>query len=162
MIEILKGWNFSPILGGGHVDGDIDYTNVLPVSFADVPPGGQHNGVWQNCGIYDEPIRPENAIHSLEHGAVWITYNPSLPEEQLETLREVIRQQRRNRGLAMMLLSPLEGQSSPIVLTAWRVQLRVDDASDERIVEFARAYQVGPFTPEPGATCDRGVGNPLS
>jgi len=42
------------------------------------------------------------------------------------------------------------------------VQLSVEDASDERIADFAGAYQRGPFTPEPGATCGQGIGEPLS
>lgn len=141
--------------GRGHVDGDIAYTQDIPV-------GGTHNPVWQNCGIYDEPVRKENAVHSLEHGAVWIAYQSDLPENQVETLRNLVRQERRNRGEAMVLLSPQPDIENPIVVTAWRVQLRLDDANDERLPDFLSAYQRGPFTPEPGAACTSGVGTPLS
>ena len=50
------------------------------------PVGGPHSGTWQNCGIYEAPINNENGVHSLEHGAVWITYDPSLPQEDIDTL----------------------------------------------------------------------------
>ena len=40
------------------------------------PPGGVHAPFWQNCGIYTEPVEAKNALHSLEHGAVWLTYDP--------------------------------------------------------------------------------------
>ena len=63
-----------------HVDGDIHEDG-------DVPAGGPHAEVWQNCGYYDVEIESENAVHSLEHGAVWITYEPGLAEDQLRTLR---------------------------------------------------------------------------
>jgi len=50
---------------------------------------------------------------------------------------------------------------SPIVATAWRVQLNLDDAADERLVQFVNKYQKGPFTPEPGANCVGGIGEPI-
>jgi hypothetical protein len=119
------------------------------------PVGGSHNPAWQNCGIYDEPIAIENALHSLEHGAMWLTYHPDLPQEDVETLREYV------RGEDFALMSPYPGLQSPVVLTAWEVQLELDDVDDDRIPEFVERYQQGPTTPELGATCWDGVGTPI-
>lgn len=119
------------------------------------PAGGVHNPAWQNCGAYDTPIRDENAVHSLEHGAVWITYLPDLPENQVDQLRNITR-----RG-SHRLLSPYLDQESPIVLTVWGYRLQVDDAEDGRINQFLRNYEQGPESPEPGARCSGGVGQPL-
>lgn len=119
------------------------------------PAGGVHNPAWQNCGAYDTPIRDENAVHSLEHGAVWITYLPDLPENQVDQLRNITQ-----RG-SHRLLSPYPDQESPIVLTAWGYRLQVDDAEDGRINQFLRNYEQGPESPEPGARCSGGVGQPL-
>ena len=151
----IEGVQFLPDPGRGHANGDLEYAS-------EVPSGGVHNPVWQNCGIYDEPIRRENAIHSLEHGAVWVAYEPGLPADQVEVLRETVTQARRTFGQPMVLLSPQPDLEAPIVLAAWRVRLEVEAASDERISDFLAAYQVGPFTPEPGASCQNGVGTPLS
>ncbi len=126
-----------------------DTSNGLP------PAGGIHNPRWQNCGIYDEPVDSEHAVHSLEHGAVWLTYNPDLPVDQVEKLRSMA------RGEAFVLMSPFENQASPIVLTAWGLQLEVESADDGRIPNFIEVYQLGPQTPERGATCANGVGEPL-
>lgn len=126
------------------------------VEAGDLPPvGGIHSPEWQNCGIYDEPVSIENAVHSLEHGAMWLTYQPDLPQEDLDSLREQV------RGEDYVLMSPYPGLKSPVVLTAWEVQLEVDSVQDDRIKEFVDRYQQGPTTPEPGATCQDGVGTPI-
>ena len=53
-------------LARDHVVGKVTYAQMPPV-------GGKHSAVWQNCGIYSAPVANENAVHSMEHGAVWIT-----------------------------------------------------------------------------------------
>jgi hypothetical protein len=58
---------------------------------SELPPvGGIHSGIWQNCGIYDEPVLAKNAVHSMEHGAVWITYRPDLPAGDVDRLRDTV------------------------------------------------------------------------
>ncbi|MEM7334628.1 MAG: DUF3105 domain-containing protein [Chloroflexota bacterium] len=117
------------------------------------PMGGVHQPNWQNCGIYDSPVAPEFAIHSMEHGAVWITYNPELAGNEVSELEDVA------RGDNYLLLSPYPGQASPIVLTVWDRQLELTSATDEKIDDFIRAYrrQRGP---ERTATCINGIGLP--
>jgi hypothetical protein len=129
----------------------------ITYDFTALPPvGGTHNPAWQNCGIYEEPVEAQYTIHSMEHGAVWITYQPDLPQEQIDQLQETV------RGQNFLLLTPWPNLQSPIVLTAWGLQLEVDSADDERIDQFIERYQVGPQTPERGATCTNGVGEPLA
>jgi hypothetical protein len=151
----IEGVEILPDPGQGHIEGDISYA-------VGEPAGGPHNPTWLNCGIYAEPVRVENVVHSLEHGAVWIAYRPNLSEDQVEMLREIVRQERRNRREPLIVLAPKADLEDPIVLTAWRVQLRLDDAADERVGEFLDRFQRGPFTPEPGAPCTEGAGEPLS
>lgn len=118
------------------------------------PAGGVHFDRWQNCGVYEEPIETGHAVHSLEHGAVWITYQPDLSPSEVSQLQERVNQQ------TYLLLSPYPGQASPIVLTAWGVQLELESASDGRVESFITRYRLGPTTPEPGAACTGGVGDP--
>jgi hypothetical protein len=135
-------------LSRDHVDGPVTYPQVPPV-------GGPHNPVWMNCGIYDKPIPNENAVHSLEHGAVWITYLPDLPEAAVEQLRGLV------RGHDHALLSPYPGLPAPVVASAWGVQLRATGADDPRLAKFVATYENGPQTPEPGAVCSGAKGVPL-
>ncbi|RJL32530.1 DUF3105 domain-containing protein [Bailinhaonella thermotolerans] len=118
------------------------------VQYKETPPaGGPHDQEWQNCGIYDKPIRNEHAVHSLEHGAVWITYKPDLPKDQVETLRETVG----NDGY--LLLSPYEGLPAPVVASSWGRQIKLDGADDPRLKEFIKKYKQAPDTPELGASC---------
>ena len=126
-----------------------------PVDYPQSPPvGGPHNPIWQNCGFYSQPVRNEYAVHSMEHGAVWITYAPDLPKDQVETLRDIAH---RN---SYVLVSPYSDLPSQVVASAWGKQLRLNSADDPRLEQFVRAYQQGPQNPEPGAPCNGGVGSP--
>lgn len=124
------------------------HDNNMRYEFGGLPPaGGIHHDIWQNCGIYDEPVQTEHVIHSMEHGAVWITYHPDLPQDQVNQLQSLV------RGQTYILLSPYPDQDAPIALTAWGVQLAVDSANDNRISRFIDLYRLGPQTPERGGAC---------
>lgn len=145
----LEGLQQYENLSRDHVQRSVDYEQNPPA-------GGPHRPVWLNCGRYDEPVPNENAVHSLEHGTVWITYRPDLPDEQVETLRD------RVRGEQFMLLSPYPDLPAPVVASAWGLQLQLENADDSRLDQFVREYRRGPQTPEPRASCTNGVGNPIS
>jgi Protein of unknown function (DUF3105) len=132
---------------GQHTEGDVDYAQTPPA-------GGEHNPVWQNCGFYAEPVRDESAVHSLEHGAVWITYTSDVPQNEIERLREL------SESNSYVLVSPYPDQDSPVVATAWGKQLKLESAEDPDLERFVNAYMQGPQTPEPGAACSGGTGDP--
>lgn len=148
--EVIEDLSRSIGLSRGH-DETVDYSG------GELPPvGGIHSGVWQNCGIYDEPILAKNAVHSMEHGAVWIAYNPQMTDVEVDELQQAV------RGQSYTLLSPYPDLKSPIVLTAWGIQLELESADDDRIATFIDSYQQGPQTPEQGASCVNGTGSPVS
>jgi hypothetical protein len=130
-----------------HTQANVDYEQNPPV-------GGEHNPVWQNCGYYAQPIADENAVHSLEHGAVWITYSPDLPQDEVEHLRDLAENE------SYLLVSPRENLPSPVVASAWGKQLTLESADDPDLERFIEAYAQGPQTPEKGATCSGGLGQP--
>lgn len=126
-----------------HTQGRVDYETYPPA-------GGDHFPVWQNCGAYDEPVVDEMAVHSLEHGAVWIAYRDDLPADQVARIEELAGSE------TYVLASPYPGLRAPVVMTAWERQLDLDDVDDERFDAFLEAYLGGPAAPEPGAPCDGG------
>ncbi len=130
-----------------HTEGAINYPQTPPA-------GGNHNPVWQNSGFYADPVRNETAVHTMEHGAVWITYRPGLAQAQKDALRQLA------QSRDCIIASPYPDLSVPVVASAWGVQLQLDSADDPRLEQFVRAYRIGPQTPEPGAACSGGVGEP--
>lgn len=133
-----------------------------PVSYPQSPPvGGKHAGTRLNCGVYPSPVPNENAVHSLEHGAVWLAYRPDLPAADVTRLRDLVAAQ----GPAIrsyVILSPYDGLQAPVVASAWGKQARLDGAADPDLEKFVRQYAQGPQTPEPGAVCTGGVGQPAT
>jgi hypothetical protein len=132
---------------GVHAEENVDYAQNPPA-------GGAHNPAWQNCGFYAEPVRNETAVHSLEHGAVWITYRSDLPQDEIERLRDLTQHN------DYMLVSPYPDLDSPVMASAWGKQLSLEGADDPDLERFINAYSQGPQTPEPGAPCTHGVGQP--
>jgi len=130
-----------------HVQSAVDYTMTPPA-------GGPHNPSWLNCGIYEEEVPAEYAVHSLEHGAVWVTYDPELVTGgDLTALRDAM-------PSTYMILSPFEGLGSPVVASAWGVQVALDGVDDPRLREFIIKYRASPNAPEPGALCSQALDGP--
>ncbi|WP_404380086.1 DUF3105 domain-containing protein [Knoellia locipacati] len=139
-LEAVKDYKYE---AGAHVQ--------TPVTYKESPPvGGEHNPVWLNCGVYDVPVPTENAVHSLEHGAVWITYQPDLAAAEVDKLKDVT-------PSTYAVLSPFEGLPAPVVVSSWGHQLQLTGADDPRLEEFIQEYRQGPGTPEPGALCTNGT-----
>jgi Protein of unknown function (DUF3105) len=134
-------------LARDHVSGAVSYPQTPPA-------GGQHSGVWQNCGVYSAPVANENAVHSLEHGAMWITYQPTLPADQLALVKAAV------AGMPYALVSPYPGLPSPVVATVWGQQLKLPTAGDPRLKTFIDMFKSGLRAPEPGGECTGGLGTP--
>jgi hypothetical protein len=100
--------------------------------------------------VYAAEIPKEQATHSMEHGAVWVTYNPSLPKDQIAELAKKV------DGKSFMLMSPYPGLDKPISLQAWGYQLKVDSAGDGRIDDFIGALRQN-TSQEPQAGCSSGI-----
>lgn len=130
--------------GKTHVDHTVDYAQTPPV-------GGDHAAVWQTCGFYERPIVTEAGVHSMEHGAVWITFRADLPADQIAQIQAYAEQ-------AYTLASPWDGDlPAPIVLSAWGAQLQLDTLPDAKADEFITTYRQALSAPEPGAPCDGGT-----
>jgi hypothetical protein len=128
------------------VEGPIDYERHPPTN-------GDHDPLWQNCGFYEEPIEDRHAVHSMDHGVVWITYRPDLPERQIKSLRPYGKEN-------YVIASLYPGQDAPVIATSWRVQLELDGADDPRLRRFVDQFRISELAPLSGNRCTLGVGKP--
>ncbi|MFF5026229.1 DUF3105 domain-containing protein [Streptomyces collinus] len=135
--------------------GKLSRTHVTTkVSYPMHPPvGGNHNPVWLNCNgdVYPKPVQDENAVHALEHGAVWVTYTAKAPKADVDALAAKVKK------TPYSLMSPYENQATPLILSAWGHQVSVKSASDPEVDKFFATYVQGKQTPEPGASCTGGM-----
>jgi len=130
-----------------HVQSTVDYEMTPPA-------GGPHNPSWLNCGIYEEEVPAEYAVHSLEHGAVWVTYDPELVSgADLDALRNEMPR-------TYVMLSPFSGLGSPIVASGWGVQVALDGVDDPRLNDFIVKYRLSPDVPEAGGLCSQALDGP--
>ncbi|ALV33550.1 DUF3105 domain-containing protein [Streptomyces sp. CdTB01] len=140
-----KTWDAKK-LGRTHVTGTVKYPMNPPV-------GGNHNQAWMTCDgtVYTTAVPNENAVHSLEHGAVWVTYNDKATDADVKKLADKVAK------TPYTLMSPDKTQSGTVMLSAWGHQLSVNSASDARVEQFLSKYVQGTQTPEPGAACTGGL-----
>ncbi|PVY31218.1 DUF3105 domain-containing protein [Williamsia muralis] len=130
------------------------------VAYDQSPPfGGPHDAVWAACTgiVYPNQLRTENAVHALEHGAVWISYNPdTIAPGDLDILQDKV------EGEPYMLMSPYPGLDTPISLQSWGHQLKLDSAGDERVDQFIEALRQnsnsGVYPGQPDATAYPEIG----
>lgn len=143
----IKGLKTYSNLTSTHVNTAVTYAQTPPV-------GGDHAAAWLNCGIYDQPVPNENAVHDLEHGAVWITYDANkVKGDDLAKLRSSV-------PSTYITMSPFAGLPSPVVASAWGAQVQLTGVDDARLQQFIDKYRPGTTAPEPGAPCTGGVNAP--
>ncbi len=141
--KAINGVVFKKELDHTHVTSAVKYNTSPPI-------GGNHSQVWADCSgtVYAKQIANENAVHPLEHGAVWITYRPGLDAASIATLSKLV------TGQNYTLMSPYAGLKTPISLQAWNYQLFVNSATDPRIAAFIKALRNNPgTTPEYPGNC---------
>ena len=107
-----------------------------PVTYPQTPPvGGPHHASWETCVFRERPVPSESAVHSLEHGAIWITYRPDVPADQLKVLSDLAGSRK-----DVLVSRWDDGLPAPVVASSWGRQLKLDSTTDPRLMQFVRAF----------------------
>lgn len=101
------------------------------------PTSGPHSAPmpWQ---IYDNDIGDSNAIHNLEHGGIYVAYRYDLPAEQIERLKALFSVPSSRPGFSptKVLVAPRSDNRSPIVVSSWKKNLKLDAFDEEKLVAY--------------------------
>lgn len=134
-------------LDATHREGRVNYAQTPPV-------GGPHNPAWLNCGVYSQEQVDEHAVHSLEHGAVWITYDPAFTTDaEVDALVKLAPE-------TYTIVSPYPGIGEAMAVSAWGAQLRFTDVDDPAVLDFLDEFWRSPSSPEPNAPCTGAIEGP--
>lgn len=129
----------APAVTGEHVVTAVDYTG-----YSNPPSYGPHHGFLQDdqgnsitprpTGIYESEQPDEDLVHNLEHGHVWISYNPALlSDADTAALTEFVSAGGEDTGV---ILTPRSRNTAAIVITSWMHQLALDNFVAETIRDF--------------------------
>jgi hypothetical protein len=99
------------------------------------PTSGTHAASSPRCGIFTQQIPAELAVHSLEHGAVVIWYQPSLAAEEISALAGMV-----SRFDDRVILSPNGELTHPVVATGW-TRLKAYNGADPELEQFIETYR---------------------
>ncbi len=97
------------------------------------PAGGNHYGESTvHAGFYDKPIDDGYIVHSLEHGAAILWYDPKLlNSSQFNDLKAIFSQQ---SGKAIMM--PRSSMDVPVALSSWGRVLKLKTIDKKQISAF--------------------------
>jgi hypothetical protein len=133
---LLTGVERVPSQGTDHVprETDLDYDRVPPLS-------GPHYAGTVDAGFYEETQPLGDVVHTLEHGAVVVYYDPgALTPAAERSLREWAVAHDGHWSSVVVVPNPDADPESAYVLTAWRTELRLDSYDPDVVRAFLAEY----------------------
>jgi Protein of unknown function (DUF3105) len=130
-----------------HVLADLDYDRPAP-SGGDHPPAPY----WLTCGVYEGAVPDELAVHSLEHGAVWIALGPDSTDADRAAATDLAEGRK-------VIVSDVPDLPNPVEAVAWGFRLPLESADDPRLGLFVDTFIDASTAPEAGSSC-ASIGTP--
>lgn len=119
-----------PIEGREHI------SRATPVTYNTNPPtSGDHFAEAESWGVYGKEIEDKAAVHSLEHGGIWISYK-DVDEETVKALNELGRENPQS-----VVVSPRAGNDTPIAVVSWGRMMKLDKLDKTLIQKYIDTYK---------------------
>ena len=89
-------------------------------------------------GLYRTEIRDDEALHNLEHGGVYVSYRPDLPEDEVDKLKALLFAPYSDSEFQprKIIMAPRENNKAPIVLSSWLRSEKLENFDAEKIKEY--------------------------
>ena len=111
------------------------------VTYATTPPyGGPHWSVPLRCGIYEEEQRFEPMVHTMEHGAIVLYYQPLVLDAEAVGAMRLAASQLLREG-ARLILTPSTRIGTPVAITSWGRLLLMDEFEEDTLRDFIDAFE---------------------
>ena len=96
------------------------------------PVSGSHDPSPAEWGFYEQEVPDTKVIHSLEHGGIWVSYQPgTLNEEEINQLKELA-----SKYDQRLIVSPRAKNDTKIAVASWRYLEKLDSLDLELINNF--------------------------
>lgn len=132
----LAGVEQFPSQGNQHVDQgtQIDYERVPPLS-------GPHYTSTTDAGFYEQTPPLGELVHTLEHGAVIIYYDPAETTDAAnESLRQFASEHTGTWRSVVAVPNPNDDPEATYVVTAWEHRLYMNDYDARTVHAFLSEY----------------------
>ena len=136
-----------PVTGGVVVSKPSQRRLVIAANMTDRPTISAARRAY-NCSIKtlkNIPIKPiatevrdDQLIHNMEHGGIYISYQPSLPKEQVKKLKELLSAPFSDLQFQprKIVLAPRVENKSPIELSSWRRSEALASYDQQKIKDY--------------------------
>ena len=106
----------------------------------DQPPTSGAHANPVSWGVYDTEVRDDQLIHNMEHGGIYVSYQPDLPQDQIEKLKKLLSEPFSNPEFQpkKIVLAPRAANKSPIVLSSWRRSESLASYDQKKIEEYIK------------------------
>ena len=96
------------------------------------PTSGKHGE------LYAKEIPDVNSLHNLEHGYIYISYQPDLAKDELKKLERLFFKPFSNPKFspAKVIMAPRQANASPIVFSSWRRSEKFESVDEQKMINY--------------------------
>lgn len=116
------------IQGQNHVA--MGVTNYTPHN-SNPPTSGDHYAQAPGWGVYKKEMPDLSAVHALEHGGIWISYQSTLSDEDVKALKKIV-----NSNAGAVIMSPRDTNPAPIAIASWGKLMYLEVPDTAKIQNF--------------------------
>ncbi|MEX0881487.1 MAG: DUF3105 domain-containing protein [Candidatus Saccharimonadales bacterium] len=129
-----------PVLGTQHADqGTKHVPDGTKFNYNSNPPSsGDHYQSPERRGFYDQEIPDGNLVHNLEHGYVWIAYQPDLPANQIQKLKGLFSKPYSNPDFipSKAIVTKRSNNPTPISIVSWTWTMNLENYDEKKLMQF--------------------------
>lgn len=123
--------------GQAHCPRGVDCRYEYPTT---PPYGGPHWTIPLRCGIYEQEQLFEPMVHTMEHGAIVLYYQPLAVDADTVAEMRVAASQLLSEG-RRLILTPSTRIGVPVAMTSWGRLMLLDDFEEDTLRAFLDAFE---------------------